>query len=444
MARDWLCRDCLHSGTAEREPDRCPACGSPRIRSHPELLSLAIAHVDCDAFYASIEKRDDPSLRDKPLIIGGGVRGVVSTACYIARQTGVHSAMPMFKARKLCPDAVIIKPDMAKYVEVSRQIRRHMEALTPLVEPISIDEAFLDLTGTAALHKAPPALVLARFARTIEKEIGVTISVGLSHNKFLAKVASDLDKPRGFAVIGAAETLDFLAPRPISLIYGVGKVFAETLRRDGYTTIGQLQHEDPSRLMRLYGESGARLARLSRGLDVRKVSRDGEMKTISSETTFNTDLAQLDALATELLKTCERLSERLKAKGVVGDTVTLKLKTAGFKLRTRARHLMMPTQLANVLYETGMSLLRPEADGTPFRLIGIGVSGIEAAGGADPTDLIEPQVARKAAAERAMDRVRSKFGRGAVVRGKLYSSRPDRQSAPISEEEAEDLEGKTR
>ncbi|ODT80266.1 MAG: DNA polymerase IV [Pelagibacterium sp. SCN 64-44] len=442
MSADWLCRDCLNHGTSAALPSRCPACGSPRLRSHDELFALSIAHVDCDAFYASVEKRDDPSLRDKPLIVGGGVRGVVSTCCYIARQSGVRSAMPMFKARELCPDAVIIKPNMAKYVEVSRQIRKHMEALTPLVEPISIDEAFLDLTGTERVHKAPPGLTLARFARTIEQEIGVTISVGLSHNKFLAKVASDLDKPRGFAVIGQAETLDFLAPRPISLFFGVGKVFYETLKKDGYYTIGQLQQEDPTRLMKLYGESGARLARLAQGLDSRRVSIDGEMKTISSETTFNHDLASLEELSTKLLQCSERLSERLKAKNVVGDTVTLKLKTAGFKLRTRARHLMMPTQLANVLYETGLSLLQREADGTPFRLIGIGISGIEAADGSDPTDLLEPQVARKAAAERAMDRVRTRFGRSAVVRGKLYTSRPD--AAPVSEEEAEDLEGKTR
>ncbi|KKB09499.1 DNA polymerase IV [Devosia chinhatensis] len=444
MAADWLCRDCLNHGKSDAAPSRCPACGSPRLRSHDELFSLSIAHVDCDAFYASVEKRDDPSLRDKPLIIGGGVRGVVSTCCYIARQSGVRSAMPMFKARDLCPEAVIIKPNMAKYVEVSRQIRALMDGLTPLVEPISIDEAFLDLTGTEKVHKAPPALTLARFARQVAQEIGVTISVGLSHNKFLAKVASDLDKPRGFAVIGAEETLAFLAPRPISLIFGVGKVFSETLKKDGYLTIGQLQQEDPVRLMKLYGESGARLARLAQGLDSRRVSIDGEMKTISSETTFNSDIASLDALSTQLLQCCERLSERLKAKNVVGDTVTLKLKTAGFKLRTRARQLMMPTQLANVLYETGMSLLRREADGTPFRLIGIGVSGIEAADGADPVDLLEPLVARKAAAERAMDRVRTRFGRTALVRGKLYTARSDIPSTPASEEEAEDLEGKTR
>jgi len=441
---DWLCRDCLNSGTAAAEPRRCPQCGSPRIRIHSELFGLSIAHVDCDAFYASVEKRDDPSLRDRPLIIGGGVRGVVSTCCYIARQSGVRSAMPMFKARELCPDAVIIKPNMAKYVEVSRQIRRYMDALTPLVEPISIDEAFLDLTGTEKVHKSPPALTLARFSRTIEQEVGVSISVGLSHNKFLAKVASDLDKPRGFAVIGAEETLSFLAPKPISLIFGVGKVFSETLKKDGYHTIGQLQEADPIQLMRLYGESGARLARLSRGQDSRRVSIDGEMKTVSSETTFNNDLATLEELSTALLQCCERLSERLKAKNIVGDTVTLKLKTSGFKLRTRARHLMMPTQLANVLYEAGLNLLQREADGTPFRLIGIGISGIEAADGSDPSDLLEPQVARKAAAERAMDRVRSRFGRTAVVRGKLYTSRPETSSAPASEEEAEDLEGKTR
>lgn len=441
---DWLCRDCLSSGTAAAEPRRCPQCGSPRIRSHSELFGLSIAHVDCDAFYASVEKRDDPSLRDRPLIIGGGVRGVVSTCCYIARQSGVRSAMPMYRARELCPDAVIIKPNMAKYVEVSRQIRRHMDALTPLVEPLSIDEAFLDLTGTERVHKAPPALTLARFSRVIEQEVGVSISVGLSHNKFLAKVASDLDKPRGFAIIGAAETLSFLAPKPISLIFGVGKVFSETLEKDGYHTIGQLQEADPIQLMRLYGESGARLARLSLGQDSRRVSIDGEMKTVSSETTFNRDLATLEELSTELLQCCERLSERLKAKNIVGDTVTLKLKTAGFKLRTRARHLMMPTQLANVLYEAGLNLLQREADGTPFRLIGIGISGIEAADGSDPTDLLEPQVARKAAAERAMDRVRTRFGRTAVVRGKLYTSRPETSSAPASEEEAEDLEGKTR
>jgi len=422
-----LCRDCGWSALAEERPHRCQRCGSPRLLAHEELDALTIAHVDCDAFYASVEKRDDPSLRDKPLIIGGGVRGVVSTCCYIARQYGVRSAMPMFTARKLCPDAVIIPPDMQKYVGVSREVRALMDRLTPLVEPLSIDEAFLDLTGTRALHKGSPAEVLSKFARDVEEQIGVTISVGLSHNKFLAKVASDLDKPRGFAIIGKAETLGFLAEQPVALIYGVGKVFAETLRKDGFETIGQLQRTAPEDLMRRYGETGARLAKLARGEDSRAVSADGEMKTVSSETTFNGDISTFEELSTELLALSERLSERLKARNIVGDTVTLKLKSAGFRLRTRARHLMISTQLASVLYETGRQLLAREIDGTAFRLIGIGISGLDDAKGEDPVDLIEPEIARRAAAERAMDRVRSRFGRDAVIRGKLYGRRKSRR-----------------
>lgn len=419
-ATPFMCRDCLASGEAAQPPARCPSCGSPRLFAHPELFELAIAHVDCDAFYASVEKRDDPSLIDKPLIVGGGQRGVVATCCYIARMSGVRSAMPMFQARRLCPDAVVIKPNMQKYVAVSRQIRAIMEGLTPLVQPLSIDEAFLDLSGTQAVHKAPPAVALARFARQVETEIGVTVSVGLSHNKFLAKIASDLDKPRGFAAIGRAETIPFLAEKPISFIYGVGKAMTETLKKDGLTTIGQLQNRAPEDLIRRYGEMGARLARLARGEDYRRVSTERETKSVSTETTFFSDLSDFDSLSTALLSLSERLSERLKKQQFVGDTVTLKLKTAGFKTRTRARALMMPTQLATTLYETGLQLLAREVDGTAFRLLGIGVSGLEAADGTDPVDLIEPQIARKAAAERAIDKVRDKFGREAVIRGKLY------------------------
>lgn len=433
-----LCRNCGWIGERDTPPARCPQCGSPRLVAHAELTALSIAHVDCDAFYASIEKRDDPSLGDKPLIVGGGTRGVVSTCCYIARQSGVRSAMPMFTALKLCPDAVVIRPNMAKYVGVSRQVRALMDKLTPLVEPLSIDEAFLDLSGTAALHRASPAEVLAKLARDVESTLGITLSIGLSHNKFLAKTASDLDKPRGFAVIGRAETLSFLAGQPVDLIYGVGKVFAETLRRDGFDSIGQLQQTPPEDLMRRYGETGARLARLSRGEDSRAVSIDGEAKTISAETTFNTDLSDFDGLSTELLALSERLSERVKARNLVGDTVTLKLKSAGFRLRTRARHLMISTQLASVLYETGLQLLAREVDGTAFRLIGIGLSGLGEADGRDPTDLVEPGVARKAAAERAMDLVRTRFGNDAVIRGKLY----DRRKPRANEDKIE--EGKSR
>ncbi|WP_404403673.1 DNA polymerase IV [Pelagibacterium halotolerans] len=425
----YLCRDCFREGTAPTLPERCPRCGSPRLIDHDELFDLSIAHVDCDAFYASVEKRDDPSLIDKPVIVGGGVRGVVSTACYIARMSGVRSAMPMFKARRLCPDAIVIKPDMAKYVAVSRDIRAAMDSLSPLVQPISIDEAFIDLTGTQRVHKAAPAVILARFARRIEDEIGVTVSIGLSHNKFLAKMASDLDKPRGFAVIGKAETVEFLASKPITMIYGVGNAMAETLRKDGLTTIGQLQTQPPEDLMRRYGEIGARLARLSRGEDARVVTTARETKSISTETTFNQDHSDFETLSKRLFSLCERLSERLKKQNYVGDTVTLKLKTAGFKSRTRAQHLTIPTQLAHTLYETGEKLLAREIDGTAFRLLGIGVTGLEPASGIDPVDLIEPQVARKAAAERAVDKVRSRFGRDALVSGRLYR-KPEHKETP--------------
>ena len=194
-----FCRDCL-ADVPERSP-RCAGCGSPRLARHGELARMAIAHVDCDAFYATIEKRDDPSLADKPVIVGGGHRGVVATACYIARTFGVRSAMPMFEARRRCPHAHVIKPDMAKYVRVGREVRAMMEALTPQVEPLSIDEAFLDLTGTERLHGMMPAKTLARFAKRVEADIGITVSIGLSQNKFLAKIASDLDKPRGFSML---------------------------------------------------------------------------------------------------------------------------------------------------------------------------------------------------------------------------------------------------
>ncbi len=416
-----LCRDCLEEFENTRELARCPNCASTRILAHKELDSLAISHIDCDAFFAAVEKRDNPGLRDKPVIIGGEKRGVVSTCCYIARMSGVHSAMPMFTAKRKCPDAVIIRPRMAEYVKTSKEIRAKMSALSPLVEPLSIDEAFVDLRGTRALHKSYPAKTLARFAQEVEKDIGISVSIGLSHNKFLAKIASDLDKPRGMALIGKEETVEFLAPKPISIIYGVGKIFAQKLKNDGFTTIGQLQNHDPDDLAKRYGEMGFRLARLSRGIDKRSFSpTSAKAKSISNETTFFTDISALSELSATLLSLCEQVSARMKKSGVVAHTVTLKLKTADFKSRTRAKHLTLPTQLAHVMYETAEHLLQKEADGTPFRLIGVGMSSFDEHGADDPVDLLEPKIARNAAAERAMDKVRDKFGRDAVVRGKLY------------------------
>lgn len=415
-----LCRDCL-SLQKTQTSRRCHACGSPRLIRHKELYRLSLVHVDCDAFYASVEKRDNPDLRDKPLIVGGGKRGVVSTACYLARIHGVRSAMPMFKALEACPDAVVIKPNMEKYARVGREVRQMMRDLTPLVEPISIDEAFLDLSGTERLHKAPPAVVLARFSKRVENEIGITASIGLSYCKYLAKVASDLEKPRGFSVIGEAEALDFLRDKPVGMIWGVGKAFAAKLESDGIRTIGQLQTMEEGALMKAYGTMGQRLYRLSRGQDSRKVEPDHDMKSVSAETTFNTDLSAAGDLVPVLRALSEKVSRRLKAGEIAGRTIVLKLKTQDFKLRTRNRQLGDPTQLADRIFRTGLQLLEKEMDGTRFRLLGIGVSDLSPSDRADPPDLVDIQATKRAVAESAIDRLRNKFGLNAVETGYTFS-----------------------
>jgi DNA polymerase-4 len=407
-----FCRDCLTDMADAAK--RCSACGSPRLVRHAELTTLTIAHVDCDAFYATIEKRDDPSLADKPVIVGGGKRGVVAACCYVARTFGIRSAMPMFEALRKCPDAVVIKPNMAKYVKAGREVRNAMLALTPLVEPLSIDEAFLDLTGTERLHGMSAARVLARFAQQVQRDIGITVSIGLSANKFLAKIASDMDKPRGFAVLGQSEAVEFLGPKPVGFIYGVGAVTAAKLSSDGYRLIADLQRADKTELMRRYGEEGNRLWHLARGLDQRSISPDRETKSVSAETTFNSDIAEFRPLEQQLWDLTERVSARLKASHLAGSTVTLKLKTADFKTRTRARSLGAPTQLASRIFAAGRDLLKNEVGATRFRLIGIGVSHLEDATGDDLSDLIDR---RAAGAELAVDKLREKFGKGVVVKG---------------------------
>jgi DNA polymerase-4 len=414
-----FCRDCLVDAPPDRA--RCRACGSPRLIRHPELSTLSIAHVDCDAFYATIEKRDDPALADHPVIVGGGRRGVVAAACYVARTYGVRSAMPMFEALKRCPHAKVVRPDMSKYVRVGREVRQLMFDLTPLVEPLSIDEAFLDLSGTERLHGMTPGKSLARFARTVEQKIGISVSIGLSCNKFLAKIASDLDKPRGFAVLSGGEAAAFLAPKPVGFIFGVGKVSAERLARDGFRLIADLQRTSEIDLMRRYGDEGRRLARLSRGIDARMVSADRETKSVSSETTFERNISGYRPLERILWAQVEEVSGRLKAKELAGATVTLKLKSADFKIRTRARSLDDPTQLAAKIFAAARDLLSHETDGTAYRLLGVGISALTSADEADPADLVDGRVAE---AEHAVDRVRKRFGDDAVVRG-LAFEKPD-------------------
>ncbi len=421
-----LCLDCV-STTSLTPGRRCQACGSPRLLSHAELGQLAIAHVDCDAFYATVEKRDDPALRDKPVIVGGGRRGVVLTACYVARIHGVRSAMPMFKALEACPNATIVRPDMAKYARVARAVRALMSELTPLVQPVSIDEAFLDLTGTEAVHRAIPALTLARFAKRVETEIGISVSVGLSDCKFLAKFASDLDKPRGFTVIGRAEAARFLRPRSVGAIWGVGAVSRKRLAALGFETIADIQDCDEATFLKRTGAHGSGLWRLAHGIDTRSVSPTREAKSISAETTFGDDLATADELLPILYRLCEKVALRLTQGDVAAAGVVLKLKSAGFQIRTRSRSGMPPTQLATRLFEAGRALLLPEIDGTRFRLIGFGAADLRPAFEADRGDLIDSTLPRQKAAARAIDAVRERFGSQALVRGITMTGRTTRK-----------------
>lgn len=412
-----FCRDCLAPTEAGRK--RCAACGSVRIAAHPEIFALSIAHLDCDAFYAAIEKRDDPSLKDLPVIVGGGVRGVVSTACYVARTYGVKSAMPMFKAKAACPDAVVIKPNMEKYAKVGREVRKLMLDLTPLVEPLSIDEAFMDLSGTQRIHGAPPAVTLARLQARVENELGVTASIGLSHNKFLAKMASDLDKPRGFSIIGKAETKEFLARQKVTMIWGVGAAMAKKLEQDGVRTIAQLQKMDASALGKRYGEMGLRLARLSHGDDKRSVKPERETKSVSSETTFNEDRSDVKWLEDVLWELCEKVSARMKASGFEGRTITLKLKTHDFKTITRRTTLDKPANLARSAFAAAKPMLHDAAGGKAYRLIGVGFSGLSLAGEHEAApDLFGDGNEKLARTEKAIDAIREKFGRDAVKAGR--------------------------
>lgn len=409
-----LCRDCLTIAGASAT---CPGCAGSRIVRHAELFDLTIAHIDCDAFYASVEKRDRPELAARPVIVGGGVRGVVTAACYIARLYGVRSAMPMFKALKACPDAVVIKPDFPKYVAVSRQIRALMGGLTPLLQPLSIDEAVLDLAGTQALHGAPPAMVLARFARQVEQDVGVTVSVGLAPNRLLAKIAAGRDKPRGFAVIGA-EAAALLAPEPVRLLPGVGPALARKLETLGITRLGQLQAMDERAALRRLGEDGPALVRRARGEDSRMVRPDRVSKSISAETTFDTDLSRLDDLERPLWRMAEKLARRLRAEDLSAGGVVLKLKTADFTLRTRAARLPSPTVLPDRLFDAARTLLLREATGTPFRLIGIGANPLAPLAEADHGDLADTETPRRAAVQAAIDTLRGRFGEAAVTRGR--------------------------
>ena len=411
-----LCRDCLWSGTTAAR--RCATCGSPRFVRHAELDRLAIAHLDCDAFYASVEKRDRPELRESAVIVGGGVRGVVTTACYIARTFGVRSAMPMFKARKLCPDAVIVRPDFAKYKAASRIIMDRLRALTPLVQPLSLDEAWVDLSGTERLNGGSAAWQLARVQGEIERATGLTLSVGLAPNKFLAKIASDLDKPRGFAVIGAEEAQAFLSTRPVSILPGVGPAVVKSLEAAGFSTVGDLARASEKALAQRFGAQGLRLHRLAHARDARAVNPESERKGVSAETTFDTDLRDLAALEDRLWPCCEKVAARARADGFAGRAVILKLRTADFRRLTRSRTLPAPTQTARTLFAVAREMLAAEVGARAYRLIGVGLAELAEVETAAADLFGGDGEARARTTETAVDALRGRFGAGAVVSGR--------------------------
>ena len=414
-----FCRDCDRLAPAGYAVS-CAGCGGRRIVRHAELFELHVAHVDCDAFFASVEKRDRPELAGRPVLVGGGVRGVVTAACYVARLHGCRSAMPMWKALRACPDAVVIRPDFAKYSAAAQQVRGLMQDMTPLVQTLSIDEAVLDLAGTAALHGAPPAVMLARFARVVEAQVGITISVGLAGNRMLAKIAAGRDKPRGFCVLGR-EAAALLADQPVRLLPGVGPAQARKLEARGITALSQLQALDDRAARLLLGEDGPALARRARLEDARGVSPGRETKSVSAETTFDADLSRPEELERHLWRLSERLARRLREGGLAAGGVVLKLKTSRFALRTRAQRLPAPTLLPDVLFAHARTLLAREADGTAFRLIGIGAQPLALASDADRPDLADPDSLRRGKRQAAIDGLRARFGAEVIGRGRGWA-----------------------
>jgi DNA polymerase IV len=383
-----LCRDCGRLDDDAGAETACPACGSARLIAHPELRSLNIAHVDCDAYYASIEKRDHPELIDKPLIVGGSIRGVVTTACYIARQYGVHSAMPTSRALQLCPHAVVLKPDMEKYQRESRRIRELMLAATPMVEAVSIDEAYLDLTEAARERGEPPARSLARLSLQIERKVGVTVSIGLAANKMLAKIASDMGKPRGFSVIGQSDALEVIGPMKISALPGVGPVMTAKLEALGLRLVSDLWSASEDDLIHRFGLWARRLVAFSRAEDGRRISNErGKSVTVGAETTFNHDLRSFAQIDEELRPLCETVARRLTRSGLAASGLTLKLRRADRTTITRACRLRDPTARADLILQAVHPVLMAELDGQAYRLVGVTATRLVSDRLADPPDL---------------------------------------------------------
>lgn len=411
-----VCRECFKTFNEKKE--FCNKCYSANLISNNEIENLNIAHVDCDAFYAAIEKRDNPKYKNFPIIIGGGKRGVVATACYIARTRGVKSAMPMYKALNLCPDAIIIKPNMQKYKKASKVINNLMKEITPLVEPLSLDEAFLDLSGTSRLHKKIPAVLLAELSKKIQKKVGISVSIGLSYNKFLAKICSDIDKPRGFSIINRLEAQSFLKDKPVEVIWGVGNTLKNKLNNDGIRTIGQIREMDCSELIVKYGSIGSHIHKLSNAEDVREIKPYRKVKSISHETTFEKDTNDEVFLKKILWSLCEKVSDRAKEKGLGGSTINLKIKTKDFKLISRSITIEEPTQIAEIIFQTSKLLLSREIKKNKFRLLGVGLSNLKDSEICDLYDLINTNSNKEKNIEFAIDAIRNRYGVNLIKKGR--------------------------
>lgn len=380
-----------------------------------------VAHVDMDAFYASIEIRDDPTLAGKPVVVGGATegRGVVAAASYEARKYGIHSAMPMARAERLCPHLVRIPPRFGKYHDASRIIMDVLKSYSPLVEPLSLDEAFLELTGTEGALSRPREIGLSIKAR-IREETRLTASVGIAPVKFVAKIASDLEKPDGLVVVDRDRLREFLHPLPISRLWGVGPRTAAVLEELGIHTVGQLAARDPRFLAERFGEHGEHLYNLSHGLDVREVIPDWEAKSYSHEETFAKDVEDREFLESTLLDQSVRVSRRLRDDGVAGKVVQIKLRYHDFQTLTRRTTLAGPTSDADRIFETARALFRNNWSGERVRLIGAGVSSITASGG-ESLDLFQPPGREEKTRRLAetIDRLEDRYGTGKVTRARL-------------------------
>jgi DNA polymerase IV len=383
-----------------------------------------ILHADMDAFYAAVEQLDRPELRGRPVLVGGtGPRGVVSTASYEARPTGVGSAMPMAEARRRCPDAVVLPPRFDRYVEQSRRVRAVFDRFSPLVEPLSLDEAFLDMSGSEGLFGPPREMGLRIKREVFEATGGLTISVGVAPTKFVAKVASDLEKPDGLTVVAADEVLDVLWPLPVSRIWGVGPKTRERLERRGLFLIGDLARAREDDLTRLFGSLGSHIHHLARGLDPRAVVPERDEKSLGMEVTLDRDIQGAEAIAPLLRELGDKVWRRLRGKGLVAGGVRIKLKTSDFRLWTRQTLMSPPSDVGQELTRAALGLLEQVDLRPSFRLVGVAAIQLDAPRPREQLDLFAAPAPRERARklDHALDQLHARFGDAAVVRGTRWT-----------------------